>query len=188
MITNYNSCESVTLAGIDARCDVSFGGVKRILVGIRDEWDVTVEDVSGVTYVTSISAKTGVSNPYFVEFKFRRNTANYTSTSAPDNAIGNSFVTTDVNLQFSKAEAKKRMIIQSLINSGDMLLIIEDMYGQYIFLGKDTSVVVTNAVQQSGTAQSDLNGFTLTLQDISLELPHFIDESVDVDSLIGGNE
>lgn len=190
-MTNYNSCQSVTLAGIDARCDVSFGGIKRILVGIRDEFEVTVGEVSGSTdgvkYITAISGKTAEAS--FVEFLFRRNTASYTSTSAPDNAIGNSFATTDVNLQFSKAEAKKRMIIQSLINSGDLCLILEDMYGEYLFLGKDNAVVVTNAVQQSGTAQADLNGFTITLQDVSLELPYFIDkESVDVDALIGGNE
>lgn len=189
MISNYTSCDAITLAGIDGRCDISFGGVKRILVGLRDKWDVTVEIPAGSTddveYITNITAKEGLMDtPYFVEYRFRKNTASYTSTVAPDNAIGNSFATTVVTLQFSKAEAKKRMILQSIINAGNACLIIEDMYGQYVYLGMDAEVVVTNAVMQSGTANTDLNGFTLELQDVSLQLPYFIDEQFDVDSLI----
>ena len=38
---------------------------------------------------------------------------------------------------------------------------------------------------QSGTAASDLSGFTLTFTDESTELPHFIDkDDVDIDGLI----
>ena len=51
------------------------------------------------------------------------------------------------------------------------------MYGQYILLGKDNEVSVTAVNQQSGTAVTDLNGYTLTFQDVSLEL-HFVDASI----------
>lgn len=192
-MTDYTSCGSVTLSGIDARCDVSFGGIKRILVGLRDDFNVGIaqflrdagEAVTPIPnedeLITKIE-KLGTESQVFHEFLFRRNTASYTSTVSPDAAIGNSFVTTELTLQFSKAEQKKRMIIQSLINAG-AVVIIEDMYGQYIFLGLDREVVVTNGVMQSGTAESDLNGFTLTLSDISLELPHFINtkNTIEVD-------
>ena len=52
------------------------------------------------------------------------------------------------------------------------------MYGQYILLGKDNEVSVTQVNQQSGKAITDLNGYTLTLQDVSLELPHFVDPAI----------
>lgn len=199
MDINYNSCLPVSLGSIDARCDMSFGGIKRMLIALKDDVDSVVIDEFLAQYtgtdtgedvpnddnlITQINMKyteeipEGGTEPVqvfktFYEFLFRRNTASYTSTVAPDVAIGNSFTTTEVTLQFSKAEAKKRMIIQSLINAG-AVVILEDMYGQFIYLGKDREVVVTNGVMQSGTAETDLNGFTLTLQDVSLELPHFI--------------
>ena len=199
MDINYNSCLPVSLGSIDARCDMSFGGIKRMLIALKDDVDSVVIDEFLAKYtgtdtgedvpnddnlITQINMKytmevpEGETEPVqvyktFYEFLFRRNTASYTSTVAPDVAIGNSFTTTEVTLQFSKAEAKKRMIIQSLINAG-AVMIIEDMYGQFIYLGLDREVVLTNGVMQSGTAETDLNGFTLTLQDVSLELPHFI--------------
>lgn len=198
MDTNYNSCLPVSLGSIDARCDMSFGGIKRVLIALRDDVVNVVISENLASYTGTDPDKNDIPNDNelitkivmnstreevegesvttyktFYEFLFRRNTASYTSTIAPDVAIGNSFATTEVTLQFSKAEAKKRMIIQSLINAG-AVVIIEDMYGQYIYLGKDREVIVTNGVMQSGTAESDLNGFTLTLQDISKEYPHFI--------------
>lgn len=197
MDISYNSCLPVSLGSIDARCDMSFGGIKRMLIALKDDVHSVVIDENLAVYtgeatgenvpndnnlitqiimgqtVEEIEGELVPVYKTFYEFLFRRNTASYTSTVAPDVAIGNSFVTTEVTLQFSKAEAKKRMIIQSLINAG-AVVILEDMYGQFIYLGFDREVVVTNGVMQSGTAESDLNGFTLTLQDISLELPHFI--------------
>lgn len=189
----YTSCEAITLSSIDARCDKSIGGIKRVLVGDKDYWDITIGagtgEVADVDYITNIVKAGGVITPKpFVEFKFRRNTGSYTSTVANDIAIGNSFATTELSLQFSKAEAKKRMYLQSLINAGNSIVIIEDMYGQYIFLGKDREVVVTNATMASGTAETDLNGFTLTLQDISEELPYFISSDFDVDSLLTASQ
>lgn len=217
MDINYNSCLPVSLGSIDARCDMSFGGIKRVLIALKDNVDSVVineflathrgddtgEDIPNdnelITTINmnyteeEVEGETVRTYKTFYEFLFRRNTASYTSTVAPDVAIGNSFATTEVTLQFSKAEAKKRMIIQSLINAG-AVMIIEDMYGQYIYLGYDREVVVTNGVMQSGTAESDLNGFTLTLQDISKEYPHFINTDpgtpeqryvyVDIDELL----
>jgi hypothetical protein len=57
------------------------------------------------------------------------------------------------------------------------------MYGQYILLGLDNDVTITAVNQQSGTAITDLNGYTLTFQDTSLELPHFVDASI-INSLL----
>ena len=50
--------------------------------------------------------------------------------------------------------------------------------------GYDEEVYVTAATMVSGTASTDLNGFTLTFTDVAQELPHFIAESFDVDALI----
>lgn len=160
------NCGSVTLSAIDARCDTSFGGIKRVLVANRDDVTVTVAD-------DNITALTGE----FVEWLFRKNTGSLTSTVTSDAAIGNTFATTEVSLQFSKAEATKRLAIQSAINAS-AVVIVEDMYGQYIYLGLENEVVVSSATMVTGTAAADLNGFTLVFQDVSTKLPYFVDATL----------
>lgn len=167
------SCNTVTLTGINGRCDTSAGGIKRILIAQKDDvTNINVDTTTGI--IDTITMATG---KYFVQWLFRKNTGNYTTSLSSDPAIGTQAVTTDLNLQFTKAEATKRLEIQSAINAA-AVVIIEDMYGQYILLGKDNEVSVTSVNQQSGTAVTDLNGYTLTFQDVSLELPHFVDPQI----------
>lgn len=173
------ACQSLTLlTGMDCRCQASVGGIKRILLADRDAVTVTVDDAT-----KEISAITLAKGKKFAEWRFRKNTGNYTSTATIDPTIGNSAVTTEVNLQFSRAENTKRLEIQTALN-GAAVVIVEDMYGQHIYLGLDNEVTITSAVMQSGTATSDLSGFTLTFQDVAEELPHFISEDVKVDELL----
>lgn len=173
-MANYNSCGSaVTLNSIDSRCDNSIGGIKRILIAnVADVQNTTLDDTTGM-----IKTITMANSKKFQQWLFRRNTGSYTATVSSDPTIGNTSVTTEVSLQFSKAEAQKRLEIQSAINA-TAILIIEDMYGQFIYLGYDNEVAITSAVMQSGTQNSDLSGFTLTFQDISSELPHFVDPAI----------
>lgn len=167
------ACNTVTLNGINAKCDTSAGGIKRVMIIQKDDvTDISVDSATGV-----VDAITLASGKFFVQWLFRKNTGSYTTSLSSDPAIGTQAVTTDLNLQFTKAEATKRLEIQSAINAA-AVVIIEDMYGQYILLGKDNEVTVTAVNQQSGTALTDLNGYTLTFQDVSLELPHFVDASI----------
>lgn len=171
-------CSSVTLNNILASCEQSVGGIKRILIANRASVTPTAPDsTSGI-----IKTITLASTEKFKQWTFRKGTGNYTSTVSVDEAIGNSSCTTECSLQFSKAEAEKRLAIQSAINA-DAVVIIEDSYGQYVYLGYDYPVHITNAVMQSGTATSDLSGFTLTFTDNSVELPYFVDASIIADLL-----
>lgn len=171
-------CGSATLNSIDARCDVSAGGIKRILIANRDDVTVTANDETG-----KITAITQANETKFAEWRFRKNTGSLTSTVTSDPAIGNTIVTTEVAIQFTRAEAQKRMDIQSAINAA-AVVIVEDMYGQYIYLGLENEVVISNATMTTGTTTTDLNGFNLTFQDICTELPYFVDKEIVDDLLI----
>lgn len=190
-VWDYSSCTNgaVTLGAIDARCDASMGGIKEIYIALRDDIkdkegtnikDITIdkfdveENPDGTDLVTAISMVTGKK---FERWMFRKQTGSYTSTASMDPAIGTNYFTTEVALQFSRAEAGKRLNIQAAINANSMV-IVRDMYDQYILLGLENDVNVTAAVMQSGTASTDLSGFTLTLTDISQEMPHFVDPAI----------
>ena len=201
-MAKYNSCAAVTFNSIDATCDESRASIKRVLVCPK-------EDIEAIGYQytptssqypnddefeksTLINNLVLADNKKFVEFKFRRNTGSYTSTYTGDNTTGSQVVTTEVTLQFSKAENQKRLEFQKLTGHPCVML-IEDAYGKYIALGVDAPVVLTNTVMQSGTAKSDLSGFTLTFTEESNVFPPFVSDydnygdsgdSVLVDSLL----
>ena len=180
------ACNTVTLNGISAQCHTAAGGIKRVLIAQKEDVDIKTVDENGV--ITEITMADG---KYFVQWLFRKNTGSFTTSLTSDPAIGTQAVTTDLNLQFTKAEATKRLEIQSAINAAAVVIVelqdkIEDkdengnkvLKDQFILLGKDNEVSVTAVNMQSGTAMTDLNGFTLTFQDVSLELPHFVDASI----------
>lgn len=176
------ACNSITLQSIDARCERSVGGLKRVLIAQRDDVvQPTADPTTGEIKTVTLN-----SGKKFEEWKFRPNTASYTSTLSSDQTTGNQAVTTEVSLQFSKAEATKRLAIQSAINAA-AVVILEDMYGQHIYLGFDQEVYVTSATMVSGTATTDLNGFTLTFTDVAQELPHFLSADFDINALVTGN-
>lgn len=176
------SCKSITVSAIDARCEGSVGGIKEIYVIANDDVaSVSLNEATGVITDVILAGENK-----FQKWLFRPNTGSYTSTRSGDLTTGNSTVTTDVALQFSKAEAEKRLAIQSMINGG-ACIIIKDMYGQYILLGKGdgrNEVYVTDAVMQSGTATTDLSGFTLTFEEIAEDFPHFLSEDFDISTLL----
>ena len=178
MAYENKSCGSVTLASIDGRCDTSMGGIKAIMIANRDDVTATVSGTD--EKVDSITLATGAK---FEKWQFRKNTGNYSSSYATDPAIGNTTVTTTVSLQFSGAEATKRVAVQSALNANAVVL-VQDMYDEWIYLGMENEVTITECTMQSGTATGDLSGFNLTFTDIASELPHFIDEAVDVSGLL----
>ena len=176
---SMNNCQDpVTLLPIDASCHRSAGGIKRILLANKsDIATVTVDPLTGE--ISAITLKVGKA---FVEWKFRNNTGSVTSTFASDQATGNETVTSVLSLQFSRAESAKRLAIQTAINS-NAVVIVEDAYGQFLYLGYDRDVYVSGGSMVTGTSSSDLNGFTLEFTDESIEFPHFISSLVDVESL-----
>lgn len=171
-MADYNSCSgALTLNTINAKCDKSVGGIKRILIGEFDKVSNVAMDSDAV-----ITAVTRTQGSKFESWSFRPNTGSYTSTFESDPAIGNSTVTTEVALQFSRAEAQKRLNIQSALN-GACIVVVEDMYGNYLYLGQMRPVYVTSATMVSGTNNNDLSGFTVTFQDINEEIPHYIEKT-----------
>ena len=165
------NCTSVILTRIDGRCDANTGGIKRIYIALSDDVaSVTQSNEENNAMITDITMASGKT---FVAWDFRPNTGSYTSTVSSDAAIGNTAATTEVTLQFTKAEATKRLSIQSAINAGAKV-IVEDQYGQYLYLGYNSDVYITSATMQSGTARTDLSGFNITFQDIANELPYFV--------------
>lgn len=167
------ACKSFALSGIALSCKDNMGGIKEVYITKSSD----VEGVTLNTEKTQIASITMAEGSKFKTYKFRKGTANMTSTAASDEAIGNFSVTTELALQFSKMETSKRLEIMALCLE-DVVAVALDFNGKYWYLGYDFPVSATAATAQTGTASTDLNGYNVTLSDTSAEFPFEIPADV----------
>ena len=147
-----------TIAGIARDCSPSMGGIKRA-------WIANYDDVASVTVTTNkITGITMQSSKTFKEFAFRKGTSSFTSTLNVDPANGVSYVSTEINLVFSKMETVKRVEVAALA-VGELAMIVEDMNGILWYFGQEEPVVASAGDGQSGVARTDRNGYSITLMD-----------------------
>lgn len=132
-------------------------------------------------YITAITAEEGKISEITLEegetfksYYFNRNTGSMTSNYTLDPATGVRYVTTDLVLQFNRMETAKRVEVTALAQN-ELALIVKDANGKYWLLGKDEPVMATAGEGVTGTARGDRNGYGITLQDTSLEMPYEVD-------------
>ena len=147
------------------------GGILEVLLANR-------EDVASVSAETGkISGITMEASAKLKRYTFARNTGSMTSTYTIDQASGVKYVTTDLVLQFNRMETTKRVEITAL-SVNDLVAIVKDANGVYWYLGYDEPVNASAGDGQTGTARGDANRYSITLQDISKEMPMEVDASV----------
>lgn len=163
-------CNNITGFTYD-RCEPNLGGIKKVWLANYVESAATVGTVQGFSgdVVTAITTAETIS---WVEFPMRQNVASMTSNLQVGDEGGN-WVQTDLSMVFSKMETSKRVAMVALVKSEAMAVVL-DSNGKYWFLGYDNPLVVSAGTGETGTAKSDPNHYTVTLQDASVEYPYEI--------------
>lgn len=163
---------SQTLSGIAKDCLVNKGGIKRVLLANKD-------DVTAVTVTDGqITAVTMASTKKFLEFGFRANTGNFSSTWQINAENGTKYVQTLLTMIFGRMDTAKRVAIMALAQA-DLVGIVEDANGTFWFLGYDEPLMIADGSDaQTGTARADRNGYTVVLEDNSDELPYEVDSTI----------
>ena len=157
-----------TLNGLVRDCQPSMGGIVEAHA-INKEYIEKITAEEGV--VKTITLTEGEK---FKSYYFNRNTGSMTSNYTLDPATGVRYVTTDLVLQFNRMETTKRIEVTALAQN-ELALIVKDANGKYWLLGKDEPVMATAGEGVTGTARGDRNGYGITLQDTSLEMPYEVD-------------
>lgn len=166
-----------TLSGLVRDCAPSMGGIVEALIANK-------ENVTDITVSSDmITAVTMASSAKFKRYAFARNTGSLTSNYTIDPATGVRFVTSDLILMFNRMETQKRVEISALAQN-DLVIIVKDANGKYWLLGYDEPVNATAGDGLTGTARGDRNGYSITLQDNSLEMPYEVDADI-IDALVG---
>lgn len=161
-------CGSTTLSGIEVGCKDNMGGIKAV-------W---ISPLNDITFDVADDKITSITGGDFKKYTFRKQTGGMNSTLTVDDTVGTQYWTTELTLQFSKMETSKAVEINALTWT-DTVTIVKDSNNKYWLLGYDNPVSTTASTAQTGTAYGDLNGYTLTLTDMSKNLPYELaDEAV----------
>lgn len=165
-----------TLSGLVRDCNPSMGGIVEALIA-------NSIDVTGVTITDNeVSAITMAQSAKFKRYAFARNTGSLSSNYTIDQATGVRYVASDLVLQFNRMETAKRVEISALAQN-DLVVIVKDANGKYWYLGYDEPVNATAGDGLTGTARADRNGYSITLQDNSHEMPYEVDPDI-IDALV----
>ena len=161
------SC-TVTLTGIALDCGTNLSGVKAIyLANDASVGDVTVTEGE----ISAIDASAGT----FKKYVPAKNTGSLTKTLTKDDTTGVMYYTNEVVAQFNKMDAPKRKELSN-IDRGRFKVVVLDSNGQYWFLGYNNYVSASAVTGQTGAGLDDGNFYTMTLTDISAELPYMLSE------------
>lgn len=166
-----------TLTGISKDCAASMGGIKNAYIANFD-------DVSAVTITDDqVAAITMAASAKFKKYAFRRGTGSFASTLNVDQANGVNYVSTDIVLQFNRMETAKRVEMAALA-LGDLAVIIEDNNGNFWYFGYNEPVTASAGDGQTGTARTDGNRYTVTLQDNATSWPYMVDPTIITTTII----
>lgn len=166
-----SSC-STLLTGLAAKCEGNLGGIKQIAIGDWHSVDFSSMQKDADEVITALTASTK-----FVTFAAAKNTAGITSTLTKDDTTGVAYWTNELTFNINHLDEKKRMQIKAL-SLGHLAVIVTDRNGVSHFLGENDYVVASASTAQTGQRADDGNFYSITLTDVSEDLPHVIDDTV----------
>lgn len=157
------ACNQV-ISGIVQDCATSKGGVSEVYLANYD-------DVSAITVadgqITGITMATGKK---FKRYYFRPGTSSMTSTLNLDAAAGVNFVLTQLTMLFSRMETTKRIEVSALAVN-DLRALVKDSNGIWWLLGEEEPMIASAGDGQTGTARTDANRYSITLDDSNSSFP-----------------
>ena len=155
---------SQTLSGIARDCAPNMGGIVEVYLANK-------ADVSAITITSNkVTAITMNSTAKFKTYQFKPGTSSMSSNYQVNQENGTVFVQTDLLMVFNRMETTKRIEITAMAQ-GELCAIVKDANGLLWMLGVDEPLVISAGDGLTGTARADRNGYSVTLQDNSLEMP-----------------
>lgn len=156
------SCTAYTLKGITNDCSTSKGGIREVYIADWAKDLFTVGETDNTVTALKADAK-------FYKFFIKRNTSSFTSTATIDLANGVNYVTTELNLIFTRMDTAKRVEMSALLLN-DVACLVTDANGKTWVMGLESPVNATAGTGETGTAATDGNKFSITLTDESSTL------------------
>lgn len=159
--------------GVLKDCGHSFGGLKELWLGNYDDIESMDYDADGI--VTGVTLATGTT---IYDFQFEKNTAQALEELQKDGA--SSFINQTLNFQLKNITQEKTRVLSDLSLATVFAIIkkTDDKYWFYGELSKSAGLEAETLSIDSGTAQSDMNGASITLVGASLDYATTVEDSV----------
>jgi len=153
-------------AGISKGCRDNRGGIKRVLIANKEMISgLTPTSDNDVTGITLISMNTNplTSSAYtFFEFLPNKMSSNVVENVQSNLQNGTAGFEQVLTLLFAKNNATLRNQVK-LMAQAELVAIVEDYNSTYWYYGEFNGLELNGGNSQTGTALSDMNGWTLTL-------------------------
>lgn len=178
------SCNQ-TLNGLTKDCLSNKGGISEVYIANAD-------DVTAIGTTTGkVTSITMASSAKFHRYALPKGTGSLSSNYQINLENGTTYVQSDILMVFNRMRTQARIEITALAHN-DMAIIVKDGNGLYWYIGAginagDEPVVMSAGDGLSGTARGDRNGYSVTLQGETEEMPYEIlvgEGGVDIDSLV----
>lgn len=156
-------------------CAKSMGGIKVVYLANYDDVDwsnfILEPGVQGSVLdndlrITSIPMKSGTN---FFKFSIRKNTGSMTSTLNVDDNTGSS-VSTDLVMDWREMEYEKRKAMSAFLQ-GEFVAVVLDANNHAWFLGANLAATASAGTGETGTANTDANHYSITINDVSNDWP-----------------
>lgn len=178
-IDTFMAC-SQTLSGITKDCAANMGGIKEVYLANK-------ADVASITVTSNkITAIAMESTAKFKKYAFRPNTSSMSSNYQVNQENGIAYVQTDLVMVFNRMETTKRVEVVAMAQ-GELVALVRDCNGLLWLLGEETPLILGAGDGLTGTARTDRNGYSVTLQDFFSEMPHEVLEGtggVDLSAIV----
>lgn len=168
-------------------CDKSMGGIAEVYLANRDDVDIDGVDASIdtdglITNIPLFASTQTITHYKFFKFQIRKNTGSMTSTLNVDENTGSS-VSTDLVLDWRAMDYQKRKAMSAFLQ-GEFVAIVVDANKNKWFLGLNLAVSASAGTGETGTANTDANHYSITLNDVSNDWPHQIDPDFDITTIL----
>ena len=152
-------CTSASLAGLAVDCSKSMGGIKKVIIAPYSAGTFNLQgETGGKIHCYTLTANTGDWRAYY----FRKGNGQVTSTLNTDPANGVNYVSTELQLTFTRQDTAKRVEMEHLA-LGDVVCCYQDCNGLWWALGVDGPVVCTAGSGQTGAQKTDGSNYQITL-------------------------
>lgn len=146
------SCQLTT--GFLRGCADNVGGIRNFYLANRPTDLALVTDASGnVTDITGTSLS-------WHRYEPRPENSFWQEEITKDRANGTTFYAQTATIMLQKDDQNKRNEIK-LLSQAEVVIIVEDMRGNYFLLGENVGLTMDTSKRASGTATGDMNGYTL---------------------------
>lgn len=157
-----------TLAGIAKDCGGNVAGISKVWLMNFDAVTPTFTS-NKLSALLPKDASDDLDDVCF-GYNFRKQTGSFTSTLTKEEANGTTYWTNEIAMQFSKLETSKHLEVKAMCD-GELVAIVKDNNGKYWYIGHNDYVTATAGTGQTGQSFGDLNGYNITLQQISADMP-----------------